>query len=176
MILSLSGSLKQASINSASLRAAASAAARDGIRVTLGEFVGELPHFDPDLEPAPPAVVLRFRAACEEASGVLLAVPEYAFGIPGSLKNALDWTVGSGCLDRKPVTLLKVAPPGRGERAQDALALVMQALGAKTVRAAVPIAAADRDEGGEITEPSIVDALGRVVVELAGRTHIGHAA
>ena len=107
---------------------------------------------------------------------MLLAVPEYAFGIPGSFKNALDWTVGSGSLDRKPVTLLKVAPLGRGERAQDALALVMQALGAETVRASVAIAAADRDEHGEVSEPAIVEALRAVVVELAGRVQIERAA
>ena len=47
-------------------------------------------------------------------TGVLLAVPEYAFGIPGAFKNALDWTVGSGSLYRKPVTVVDVAPPGRG--------------------------------------------------------------
>ena len=176
MILALSGSLKQRSINRAALRAAASAAARDGLLVTLGEFLRELPHFDPDLEPAPHAAVLRFRAACEAASGVVLAVPEYAFGIPGSFKNALDWTVGSGSLYRKPVTLLKIAPPGRGERAQDALALVMQALDADVVRASVPVRASDVDEHGEINEPGIVDALRHVVVELAGRAHIERAA
>jgi NAD(P)H-dependent FMN reductase len=169
MILALSGSLKQSSLNSAALRAAASAASREGIRVTLGNFVRELPHFDPDLEAAPPTTVLRFRAACESASGVLLAVPEYAFGIPGSFKNALDWTVGSGSLYRKPVTLLKIAPPGRGERAQRALALVMQALDADVVHASVPVAASDRDGGGEINEPRIVDALRLAVAELASR-------
>lgn len=175
-ILALSGSLKPGSVNSAALRAGASAAALDGVRVELGEFVRELPHFDPDLEPAPPAAVLRFRAACEEASGVLLAVPEYAFGIPGSFKNALDWTVGSGSLSRKAVTLLKVAPLGRGERAQDALALVLQALDADVVRASVPVSASDVDEHGEISEPAIVEALRRVVVELAGRARAERAA
>ena len=83
--------------------------------MTITDVVRELPHFDPDLEGTPPEPVLRFRAACEAATGVLLAVPEYAFGIPGAFKNALDWTVGSTCLNRKPVTVLNVAPLGRGE-------------------------------------------------------------
>src|SRR5262245_8578854 len=103
MILAISGSLRRDSVNSAALRAAASAAAADGITVEIDDSLRRLPHFDPDLEPAPPEPVLRFRAACEAASGVLLAVPEYAFGIPGAFKNALDWTVGSGSLYRKPV-------------------------------------------------------------------------
>ena len=54
---------------------------------------------------------------------MLLAVPEYAFGIPGSFKNALDWTVGGGSLYRKPVAVLSVAPPGRGEQVRQALEL-----------------------------------------------------
>ena len=113
MILAISGSLKRSSINSAVLRAAALAAARDGVVVDIDDAVRQLPHFDPDLEGTPPDVVLRFRARCESAAGLLFAVPEYAFGIPGSFKNALDWTVGSGALYRKPVALLDVAPPGR---------------------------------------------------------------
>jgi chromate reductase, NAD(P)H dehydrogenase (quinone) len=72
--------------------------------------VRELPHFDPDLEGAPPETALRLLTACESAPGVLLSVPEYAFGIPGAFKNALDWTVGSTCLYRKPVTVLDIAP------------------------------------------------------------------
>ena len=123
MILAISGSLRRASVNSAALRAAASAAARDGVAVTITDVVRELPHFDPDLEGTPPDPVLRFRAACEAATGVLLAVPEYAFGIPGAFKNALDWTVGSTCLNRKPVTVLNVAPLGRGEAVRSALRL-----------------------------------------------------
>ena len=107
---------------------------------------------------------------------MLLAVPEYAFGIPGSFKNALDWTVGSGSLYRKPVTLLKVAPGGRGERAQDALALVMQALDADVVRASVPVAASERDEHGEISEPEVVDQLRRVIADLASRAQVERAA
>src|SRR5438034_6528742 len=77
-IVAISGSLRRSSINSAVLRAAAAAAARDGTRVGIDHSVRELPHFDLDLEIDPPEAVLRFRAACEEAAGVLLAVPEYS--------------------------------------------------------------------------------------------------
>src|SRR5262245_35885591 len=119
MILAISGSLRRDSVNGAALRAAASAAARDRIPLTISDAVRELPPFDPDLEASPPLVVVRFRAACEAAAGVLFAVPEYAFGIPGAFKNALDWTVGSGSLYRKHVALLNVAPPGRGARARE---------------------------------------------------------
>ena len=64
-----------------------------------------------------------FRATCVQAEAVLFAVPEYAFGIPGAFKNALDWTVGSGALYRKPVAVLSVAPSGRGTQVRRALEL-----------------------------------------------------
>ena len=169
MILAISGSLRRASINSAALRAAARAAARDGIHVAIDEQVRELPHFDPDLEAAPPEAVLRFREACDAAAGVLLAVPEYAFGIPGAFKNALDWTVGSGSLDRKAVTVLDVSAPGRGENARAALSLVLKAVGADVVHRALPRAAAARDSSGELTDPGTSEELRTIVAELAGR-------
>jgi NAD(P)H-dependent FMN reductase len=175
MILAVSGSLKRSSINSAALRGTAAAAARRGIAVTIDDSVRQLPHFDPDLEAAPPASVRRFRAACEAASGLLLAVPEYAFGIPGAFKNALDWTVGNGSLARKPVTLLNVAPPGRGTHAREALELVLTALGADVTLHSVPVGHGDRAPDGEIVDPQIVDQLQAVVVELACRAGSGDA-
>jgi NAD(P)H-dependent FMN reductase len=137
MILAISGSLRLSSTNSAVLRAAAEAAARDGVEVVVGDWVGRLPHFDPDLEAAPPPVVNEFRSACDRAAAILLAVPEYAFGIPGAFKNALDWTVGKGSLYDKPVGVLDVALPGRGQHARRALDLVLQAVGAHVVRYAI---------------------------------------
>jgi chromate reductase, NAD(P)H dehydrogenase (quinone) len=168
-ILAISGSLRRSSINSAVLRAAAAAAARDGTLVVIDDSMRELPHFDPDLEIEPPEPVLRFRAACEEAAGVLLAVPEYTFGLPGSFKNALDWTVGSGSLYRKPITCLDVAPPGRGEHVRQALDLVLRAHGAHVARYSIPVARRDRDAAGEVNDRRIIRELRAVVAELAKR-------
>lgn len=171
MILAISGSLRRSSVNSAALRAAASAAARAGIAVTIADSVRELPHFDPDLAEAPPETVLRFLSVCETASGLLLAVPEYAFGIPGAFKNALDWTVGSGSLDRKPVTVLDVAPPGRGANVRLSLGLVLQAVGADVAYRALPVSAGDRDSDGDVTNPVIIEGLQAVVAELESRAY-----
>jgi NAD(P)H-dependent FMN reductase len=171
MILAVSGSLKRSSVNSAALRAAARVAAASGIAVTISDAVRELPHFDPDLEAAPPESVLRFRAACAAASGLLLAVPEYAFGIPGAFKNALDWTVGSGALYRKPVALLDVAPRGRGAHVREALDHVLNALDAEVAHYSVPVSRFDRSATGEICVDRILDPLRAVVgefVHLAG--------
>jgi chromate reductase len=170
VILAISGSLKRSSVNSAALRAAARAAARGGIAVTISDAVRELPHFDPELEAAPPEQVLRFRAACAAASGVLLAVPEYAFGIPGAFKNALDWIVGSGSLYRKPATLLDLAAPGRGGHARQALDHVLTALEVDAVHYPVPIGSNDRDATGEISNVAIREQLLAAVEELSSRS------
>ena len=169
MILALSGSLSRSSINGAVLRAAASAVAGDAILVTVDDSVRELPHFDPALEETPPEVVVRFRAACESAAAVLLAVPEYAFGIPGAFKNALDWTVGSGSLNRKPVAVLSVAPPGRGTHVREALGLVLRALGADAAYHRVPVSRSDLCADGEVGDPGILEELEGVVRDLALR-------
>ena len=169
MILAISGSLRQRSLNSAALRAAADLAARRGIPVAIDESVRALPQFDPDLEPRPPDAVQRFREACAGADAVLLAVPEYAFGIPGAFKNALDWTVGSGALHRKPVALLSVAPPGRGRQVRKALACVMTALDCDISYHSVPIAPVDLAEDGEIGDERITCRLSSVIETLAAR-------
>jgi NAD(P)H-dependent FMN reductase len=174
-ILAISGSLRRSSVNSAALRAAARAGAREGIAVTISDAVRKLPHFDPDREDAPPEPVLRFRAECAAASGVLLAVPEYAHGIPGALKKAIDWTVGSVCLNYKPVGVLDVAPPGRGTHARRALDHVLGALDADVTHYEVPVGHNDRDVGGEIHSPEILAALGAVVVDFAARAGAGSA-
>ena len=168
MILAISGSLRRRSLNTAALRAAADAARR-GIPVAIDESVRMLPHFDPDLESWPPDAVQRFREACEGADAVLLAVPEYAFGIPGAFKNALDWTVGSGALSRKPVAVLSVAPAGRGRKVRKALERVMQALDCDLSYHSVPIAPRRSRRARRDSRPANRPLLLRVVETLAAR-------
>jgi len=167
VILAISGSLRRSSLNSAALRAAARAAAPTGLVVELDDSVRSLPPFDPDREVVPPESVLRFRRTVDAADGLLLAVPEYTFGLPGAFKNALDWLVRSGSLYHKPVALLHIAPPGRGARVRESLMHVLKAHNAAVTHHRVPIAPRDRDENGEIGDPRIVGALRAVVDEVA---------
>ena len=93
-ILAVSGSLQAGSSNIALLRIARSVAP-DGVELVLYESLADLPYFNPDLDrDPPPHPVAQLRAQLLAADGVLLASPEYAHGIPGALKNALDWVVG----------------------------------------------------------------------------------
>src|SRR5262249_47022129 len=106
-VLAISGSLRSGSSNTILLRAAAELAPR-GLCVILYGGLADLPHFNPDLddEANPPPQVREFRDALRAADGLMICSPEYAHGVPGSLKNALDWVVGSGELSGKPVALI----------------------------------------------------------------------
>jgi NAD(P)H-dependent FMN reductase len=77
------------------------------------------------------------RALLERADGVLIATPEYAFGIPGALKNAFDWMVGSGHFYEKRVAILSAAPTvERGVHARNDVERTMGAQGAVIVHSA----------------------------------------
>ena len=152
MILAISGSLKRSSVNSAALRAAARAADGTGSPSTISDAVRRAAALRSRPRGAPPEPVLRFRAACASASGLLLAVPEYAFGIPGAFKNALDWTVGSGSLYRKPVGAARRGAARTRRTRRQALDHVLTALDVDVAHYAVPVGPNDRDASGEITE------------------------
>jgi len=133
-LLALSGSLRARSSNAALLGAAAMLAPA-GVAIELFEGIGDLPHFNPDLESeALPPVVAAFRARIGAAEGLLISCPEYARGIPGSFKNALDWLVGSAELPGKPVALFNASP--RASDAQAALRLVLATMSARLVEEA----------------------------------------
>ncbi|MEA3116807.1 MAG: hypothetical protein QOI13_77, partial [Paraburkholderia sp.] len=93
-LLSLSGSLRTASSNTHALFAAA-LSVPPGVVVEHYDQIGELPHFNPDLEVNPPESIVKLRRLVGRADGLLISCPEYARGIPGSFKNMLDWLVGS---------------------------------------------------------------------------------
>ena len=104
-ILALSGSLRAKSLNTRVLRFAARVAL-PGTDLHLCDVLDRLPHFNPDLDTdSGPAAVMSFRAQVNAASAVVISSPEYAHSVPGTLKNALDWVVGSGELVGKPVGL-----------------------------------------------------------------------
>lgn len=101
-IVAISGSLRTGSSNTAVLQAIAILAPPE-VQVVLYSNLSELPHFNPDLDTeTPPPAVSEFRSRLLASNGVLISSPEYAHGVPGTLKNALDWLVRSGELYEKP--------------------------------------------------------------------------
>ncbi len=124
-ILALSGSLREGSTNTALLEAARLLAS-EGVELVVWDGHGALPQFSPDMENAVPLAVQEFRNLVGRADGLLIACPEYARGIPGAFKNALDWLVGGETFINKKFTLWNASP--RAFEAQKSLHLVLETM------------------------------------------------
>ncbi len=133
-ILAICGSLQASSENLRLLQVAA-ACAPAAVEVLLFDGIRDLPHFNPDLEAAgAPEAVRLWRAALAGSAGVLIACPEYGHSLPGSLKNAIDWVIGSGDLHEKVVAVTAaVGARERGRRGLSALRQTLDAVSASIV-------------------------------------------
>src|SRR3954462_7820890 len=131
-ILAICGSLQEKSANLSLLRAAI-AAAPEGVSIELYEGLRDLPQFNPDLErSAALPLVARLREAVSTSDALLIATPEYGHSLPGSLKNAIDWLIGSGELEGKLVAITAAVPAK--ERGQRGLNAFRDPLGAVSAR------------------------------------------
>jgi len=136
-ILGICGSLQENSSNLTLLRHAQTAAPA-GVQVELYDGLRSLPHFNPDLardeadsEPTP---VSELRRALAAADALLIAMPEYGHSLPGSLKNAIDWLIGTGELESKLVAITSAVPaPERGRLGLAALRVTLGAVSARVV-------------------------------------------
>jgi NAD(P)H-dependent FMN reductase len=130
-LLAVSGSLRAKSVNTAVLLAA-QAFAPAGLQIAVYSGLGELPHFNPDLDVgAAPIAVARWRGAVADADALLFCTPEYAHGLPGSFKNALDWLVSFEGFINKPVAII-AARPG-GDHAQVSLHEILTVMNARVL-------------------------------------------
>jgi chromate reductase, NAD(P)H dehydrogenase (quinone) len=130
-ILAISGSLRSMSANTAVL-AAARTLAPSGVDIIIYEGLGDLPHFNPDLDGKnPPQSVFEWRYQVGLADALLISSPEYAHGVPGSLKNALDWLVASVEFPGKAVALLNTSP--RATHAQAQLTEILVTMSARLI-------------------------------------------
>jgi chromate reductase, NAD(P)H dehydrogenase (quinone) len=170
-VLTVSGSLRANSSNSVLLRAAGLVAPA-GVVVTEYAALAAIPAFSPDLDEegaVPPAPVAHWRAALAQADAVLISSPEYAHGIPGALKNALDWVVGSGELVNKPVGILSASSASAFVHPQ--LIEVLTTMNAMMVPEAITVLDIPRrgaDPAQIAADPSLAFALRGVLSGLAG--------
>lgn len=116
-IYAISGSLRYGSSNFELLKAlkAVSSPEHDA---KICEVIGEIPLFSPELDPDDYLSVRAFRDEIQDADLVVISSPEYAHGVPGALKNALDWVVGTGEFVGKPVAFLYTTARGTYVQAQ----------------------------------------------------------
>ena len=130
-IIAISGSLRATSLNTAVLQAA-SRLAPAGVRIEIFEGIGSLPFFNSDLDgDRLPREVAEFRTVIGAADGLLISSPEYARGVAGVMKNALDWLVGSFEFPNKPVALINTSP--RATHALAALTITLETMSARLI-------------------------------------------
>ncbi len=164
--LAISGSLRAVSSNATLLRAAAHLAPA-GVTIAAGPAISGLPHFNPDLDgegDEPPASVAAFRAQLRAAHGVLISSPEYIHGVPGALKNALDWVASTGELVGKPVALLNAS--ATSFHAQAALVETLTVLMAEVTATRISLRSNKVDLQAILGDPVLATALRQVVESL----------
>ena len=133
-VLAISGSLQARSANHSLLEAAA-ALAPPGVELIVFDGLRALPQFNLDLEAdAPLPIVEEWRQAIAASDALLIASPEYGFSLPGSLKNGIEWVIGSGELEGKIIAVTaSVNHPDRGRRGLGALLDTLAAVSAVIV-------------------------------------------
>ncbi|MFA6114091.1 MAG: NAD(P)H-dependent oxidoreductase [Sphingomonas sp.] len=171
-IVALSGSLRRQSVNTALLREIA-AGAPDGVAVEIVSLEA-LPLFNPDLEPDLPHAVTAFRGRIAAADALVIASPEYAHGVSGVIKNALDWLVASEDFAGKPVAVLNAAP--RAHHADTALRETLSTMAARVVeKASVTVPLPNAAPCHPATNEMLTDALAALVTAtrrtMPGETH-----
>jgi chromate reductase, NAD(P)H dehydrogenase (quinone) len=161
-LLAISGSLRAASTNTAALEALA-LIAPENVEVVVYRELERLPAFNPDAddESSAPPSVLALRALVRQCDGLVIAAPEYAHGVPGALKNALDWLVASDAIPGKPIALINAAP-----RAFHAQAALRETLATMAARLAAPEAFVTLPLTGRTVDASEIAADPRLARQL----------
>jgi chromate reductase len=171
-ILGISGSLRAASYNTALLRAA-QALAGDGLDFPVATLHG-IPVYDGDLEARDgiPAPVQALKESIIAADGVILATPEYNNGVPGSLKNAIDWlsrppTDIARVFGNRPFAVIGASPGGFGTVLAQAAGLpILKTLGVRNWsggRLLVSRAAQAFNAEGQLIDEAVAGQLGKFI-------------
>jgi chromate reductase len=124
-VAGIPGSLREGSLNKGLLRAAAELAPA-GMEIGIYTRLGDIPPYNDDVfQKGDPEPVAELKAFIRDADAMLISTPEYNYGVPGVLKNAIDWAsrpAGKSALNRKPAAIMGCSPGLGGTiRAQHAL-------------------------------------------------------
>lgn len=157
-ILALSGSLRKASYNTAAIRALKHLAPIH-IDIMIGS-IDELPLFNPDREGEHIPALDALNSNLRHADGLIIASPEYAHGISGPMKNALDWLVSGDAFPYKPIMLINTSP--RACHAQEALKEVLVTMSGNVIEkscVSIPLLSSELDADGIIENKEIAAML-----------------
>src|SRR5262245_2139865 len=175
-VLGISGSLRRTSSNTALVRAA-ERLAPVGVELSIYSELADIPPFNPDLDTeAVPAAVSRFRAVLQASDAVLISSPEYAHGVSGVLKNALDWLVSSGELIDKPIAVINAS--ARATHAHASLCETLVTMSGRVIADAsitLPLAGTAFDADGSLSDACLSTSLRSAIEVLAHATRARRA-
>ena len=158
-ILAISGSLRAGSANTRVVEALPRLA-EPGVVVSVYRGLGGLPLFNPDLEDPLPAPVAELRRAVGAADALVICSPEYAHGVAGAMKNALDWLVPSLEFPGIRAALINAAP--HAHHAVEHLRETLQVMSARLVDEAcvtVPMPGRVEDSAAIAAAPDLAEPL-----------------
>ena len=171
-ILAIPGSLRNGSTNHNILKYLGALIPGD-VEYTIYTELSGIPPFDLGLDnDNPPEPVINLRQLLSEANGIIICTPEYAFGVPGQLKNMLDWLVSSSTLVDKPIALITASLGG--EHAHASLQLTLGALSANVDLDATLLIQFIRskiDEEGNLTDKETISNLNIVLNEFLNKIY-----
>ncbi len=128
-VFAICGSTRANSSNLQIIKAIAKLA-KDDLDIEIYDGLDRLPHFNPDLDNEHvSAIVTEFRNKLIAADGILFCTPEYVFSLPGSLKNAIEWTVSTTIFTNKPVAIITAS--SLGEKTHESLQLILKTINAR---------------------------------------------
>jgi NAD(P)H-dependent FMN reductase len=160
-VVTLCGSHHSGSTDAAVLAMIADRLAEAGVTADTIDVSVDLPAFRPEAMGDPPEIVQRVRTAFEQADGAVFAIPEYAGGVPGWVKNVTDWMVASASLYQRPVVVVGAATGG-GSNAIVQLARTLIWQGAFVVATCSIAAPLTMVRDGAMTDADTLDRLRRV--------------
>jgi chromate reductase, NAD(P)H dehydrogenase (quinone) len=166
-IVAICGSTRQNSINLELLKII-SQLYQETIDFEIFTQIDQIPHFNPDLDnptDVPPQVLV-FRSLLYSSDAIIICTPEYAMGVPGTLKNALDWTVSSMEFSHKPTALITASTSG--EKGHDSLLETLRVIEAKIDAKTSLLISTPRTKikSGVITDESTLLSLKKVINNL----------
>ncbi len=163
-VLAISGSTRQNSTNYSLIKAIAELSAGN-FNVIIFEGLSDLPHFNPDNKNENvPKQITDFRELINDADGVIICTPEYAHGVPGTLKNAIDWTVSTCEFSQKPTVLITASTDGQyGHKSLLETLRVIETKNIEQLQLLIPFAKTKINNDNKITDDKTLTDIKKLI-------------